>query len=475
MLLKGRRMNARPSDVRPAPHSDSQESHTRRGKSLIEVTLGAGPRGRKLSVCMFTMICMQLDKALERNVGSLPDEVSCLRAQLLALPLDVTDRDRVTALRGLADLTNAISAVQARLIHDLSASQAAADDAADVPWDRRRGVTGRVATALRESPRNAQITIGVAKALVREMPHTLNALAGGTLTWYRARLLVAETACLSLADRHCVDRQVCGDPGSLEGVGSRRLAARARRAGYELDPVSAVRRAAKAENDRYVSLRPAPDCMTWLTALLPVAQGVACFAALKAAAASGVARGDGRGVGQLMADTLVTRVTGQASADAVPLGLHLVMTDTALLTGDCEPGRILGHGPIPAALARRLVTASPAVASWVKRLYEAPTGLVATESRSRCFPEGLAELITIRDDTCATPWCDAPIRHIDHITPWSHDGPTALSNGQGLCAQCNLEKQDRRARSHAASDLDVATRGRQRAPAQAQIGCVPAA
>jgi hypothetical protein len=418
---------------------------------------------------------MEAAHADSQAPGILPDGVADLRAQLLALALDVADRDRVTALRELADLTNTISAVQARLICDLDASQRAADDLADTPEDRRRGIVGRVASALRESPRNAQIAIGVAKALVTEMPHTFAALTEGTLTLYRARLLVSETACLSLADRRTVDRQVCGDPAGLEGVGSRKLAARARKAGYELDPVSVVRRAAKAENERYVSLRPAPDCMTWLTALLPVAQGVACYAALKAAAASGVATGDGRGMGQLMADTLVTRITGQATADAVPIGLHLVMNATALLTGDCEPGRIVGHGPVPAALARRLVTTAPAVASWVKRLYESPTGLVATESRSRCFPDGLAELITIRDDTCATPWCDAPIRHIDHITPWANDGPTTLANGQGLCAQCNLEKQDRPIQAQIVADLDAPNRGQPRAPDQAQIRCAPAA
>jgi len=418
---------------------------------------------------------MEATHADSQAPGILPDGVADLRAQLLALALDVADRDRVTALRELADLTNTISAVQARLICDLDASQRAADDLADTPEDRRRGIVGRVASALRESPRNAQIAIGVAKALVTEMPHTFAALTEGTLTLYRARLLVSETACLSLADRRTVDRQVCGDPAGFEGVGSRKLAARARKTGYELDPVSVVRRAAKAENERYVSLRPAPDCMTWLTALLPVAQGVACYAALKAAAASGVATGDGRGMGQLMADTLVTRITGQATADAVPIGLHLVMTATALMSGDCEPGRIVGHGPVPAALARRLVTTAPAVASWVKRLYEAPAGLVATESRSRCFPEGLAELITIRDDTCATPWCDAPIRHIDHITPWADAGPTALTNGQGLCQQCNLEKQDRPRQPQVMADLDAPNRGQPRATAQAQNQRAPAA
>jgi 5-methylcytosine-specific restriction endonuclease McrA len=108
-------------------------------------------------------------------------------------------------------------------------------------------------------------------------------------------------------------------------------------------------------------------------------------------------------------------------------------------------------------------------------LYESPTGLVATESRSRRFPEGLAELVTIRDDTCATPWCDAPIRHIDHITPWADDGPTALTNGQGLCAQCNLDKQDRPTQPQVVSDLDSLNRGQPRATALEQIRSAPAA
>jgi hypothetical protein len=41
-----------------------------------------------------------------------------------------------------------------------------------------------------------------------------------------------------------------------------------------------VDRAAKAEEDRTVTIRPAPDTMTYVTALLPVAKGVGVYAAL---------------------------------------------------------------------------------------------------------------------------------------------------------------------------------------------------
>jgi hypothetical protein len=79
-------------------------------------------------------------------------------------------------------------------------------------------------------------------------------------------------------------------------------------------------------------------------------------------------------------------------------------------------------------------------AVWLRRLYTHPgTGtLVAMDSRRRLFPAGLRRFLTTRDGTCRTPWCDAPIRHADHIHPYARGGPTTATNGQGLCIRCNL-------------------------------------
>ncbi len=90
---------------------------------------------------------------------------------------------------------------------------------------------------------------------------------------------------------------------------------------YELDPESVVRRNRKAESERTVTIRPAPDTMSYVTALVPVVQGVAMYAALKREADSARASGDPRASGQVMADTMVQRVTGQAAAeDGAALG-----------------------------------------------------------------------------------------------------------------------------------------------------------
>lgn len=54
---------------------------------------------------------------------------------------------------------------------------------------------------------------------------------------------------------------------ALIGLGDGRIAAEARAIAYRLDPHAVVERAARAEEERTVTIRPAPDCMTYLTAL----------------------------------------------------------------------------------------------------------------------------------------------------------------------------------------------------------------
>jgi hypothetical protein len=156
-----------------------------------------------------------------------------------------------------------------------------------------------------------------------------------------------------------------------------------------------------------------------------------------------------------MADTLYERVTGHSAATGVPVEIQLVITDRALLAGDHEPAHLPGYGPAPAAWARhQLRPASPtdrpedaqtvrAAEVWLRRLYTHPaTGeLVAMDSRTRHFPDGLRRLLITRDQTCRTPWCDAPIRHTDHARAHAAGGATSADNGQGLCEACNYTKQ----------------------------------
>jgi hypothetical protein len=179
-------------------------------------------------------------------------------------------------------------------------------------------------------------------------------------------------------------------------------------------------------------------------ALLPVTEGAAVMAALTKAADAGRAAGDDRSRGQLMADTFVERITGQTKADQTPIEVQLVMTDCSLFGDDPTPAWLSGHGPVPAAFARTLLRDhDDDTLAWLRRVFTDPvTGLVSSvDARRRLVTGPLRRALVIRDQSCRTPWCDAPIRHADHVVSFEDGGETSAANTQGLCEACNYAKQ----------------------------------
>lgn len=384
-------------------------------------------------------------------VSALADALGDLAVGGSGVTGETADAARIDLVTELERLKSAACAAQARLSAEFAASRRGAQRAAGVPAQRAgRGIGAQIALARSQSPHQGGRLLGLAQALVKEMPCTLNALARGSLDEWRATVIVRESACLSVDDRTQLDQEICGDLAALTGVGARSLAGRARRVAQRLDAAALVARMRRAENERTVMIRPAPDAMTYVTALLPMKQGVAAYAALRRAAEEAAARGEGAGgLGAVMADTFYERVTGRAVTSPVPVHLGLVMADAALFapagtSGAEEPAHVEGVGPVPAPWARELVTeAAREEDLWLRRLFTHPTSgqLAAMESRSRRAPRNLTRFIRFRDEHCRTPWCDAPIRHTDHITPAAEGGGTDAGNIQGLCVACNHAKQ----------------------------------
>ncbi|MCH9710211.1 MAG: HNH endonuclease [Actinomycetia bacterium] len=347
-------------------------------------------------------------------------------------------------VREFEELKSAAAAAQARATALWAEKRRAAEAAAGVPVARRgRGLTAEVALARRDAPARGGRHVGLARALVHEMPHTLAALEAGMLSEWRATLIVRESACLSVEHRGELDARLCAETSRLRGWGDQRVVAEAKKIACELDVAAVVDRSAKAAADRCVTIRPAPDTMTYVSALLPVAAGVAVFAALKRAADTTF---DERSRGQIMADTLVEHVTGRPAQAPVSVALNLVMADTTLFGADHAPAWLDGYGPVPAQIACTLAgdaVTDPSANASLRRLYRHPRSgqLVAMESRSRIFPKGLARFIGLRDQTCRKPYCDALIRHRDHAVPHREGGPTSTLNGLGLCEACNYTKE----------------------------------
>jgi hypothetical protein len=173
--------------------------------------------------------------------------------------------------------------------------------------------------------------------------------------------------------------------------------------------------------------------MADLTAHLPVEQAVACYAALRKAVNDVWVKPEPvlRGQGQIMADTLVERLTGQATAEDIDIQVHIVVPVESLLDPDSPlPAEIPGYGPVPVDL----LATGKGRKTW-RRLIVRDGIVIGGDSVQRNFTGVLAELIKIRDGgRCTAPYCDALIGHLDHIIRRRHGGRTEFDNGRGLCA-----------------------------------------
>ena len=358
------------------------------------------------------------------------------------------DAARIDRIGLLEKIQAAASAAQSAEIVAFGRTQvAAAQQQADrVDYRRlRQGIADQVALATRTSGWHGSRRLNLARDLVTELPRVFALLADGRISDYVTRLVATETSHLDADTRRAVDQQLVDQ--RLEDLGPQQAAGLARKLTYAADPEGATRRAKNARSDRHVSLRPAPDTMCWLSALLPVEDGVRALAALTRHADTLKAAGDERRRGQIMADAVTARLTGQEVADQRPVELNLTIPLEHLTNPDDEtPAEIPGFGPVPAGIADEIVGKAGAQLQW-RRLFTAPAfdGLgrvvVGGDPKLRRFGGWLAKLLKLRDGVCRVPWCEAPIRHSDHIVPRADGGPTTFPNGQGLCERHNYTHQ----------------------------------
>ncbi|GAA1490196.1 DUF222 domain-containing protein [Brachybacterium sacelli] len=461
----------------------------------------------------------------------------------------VTDAELIDSIGALERMKGAISAAQARAEIAFRDSQVELQRRQGVARALRgRGVADQIGLARRITPKQASDQVALHRVLVESLPRTIGLLERGEISEWAAHEVAKNVVVLHDEDRALIDAELETRLPKLTATRSGQVA-RAR--AQELDPVAAVVRAKRAVAGRRASLRPAPDGMSIFRAVLPTKEGVSTFKALTEASKSAKSSGDARNKGQIMADTLVERVTGAATVDEIPVEVNLLMTDTTLLNDDDQTAWMDGH-PIPGRLARDIAlgvvstragirtashwnspepstaatdqasaassatdltgpehehrdragegpsyaddaesvdrgessdrahrvssavdqapqepTATPSsqeersrpegppgssgptsrdltyAARWIRRLYTDPrTGeLVAADPRRRLFRGSIRRFILLRDQRCRTPWCDAAIHDIDHVTRHAEGGETTTRNGIGHCQRFNLVKE----------------------------------
>ncbi|PYI68668.1 hypothetical protein CVV68_05015 [Arthrobacter livingstonensis] len=222
----------------------------------------------------------------------------------------------VDVVARLEEAKNALTAVQVQAETLFAAQQRLAQARAGLPKAKLgMGVALQIGLARHESAHRGRQHTELAAVLVRELPHTMNAITAGVIGEDRARIVATETVFLSAGHRAEIDALISADHDKLAAMGSRELAAAARNAAYRLEPEVFTKRREKAVTDRHVSLRPAAYGMTLLSALIPLKQGVAIYNTLTQVVDTAKAGGDPRGKGQLMADALIHRLTRHAPCD----------------------------------------------------------------------------------------------------------------------------------------------------------------
>lgn len=388
--------------------------------------------------------------------------------------------DRIAALERLRGVVAGLQATEEIAFADRQrAEQLAAGVKAK---NLGRGIAEQIGFARGISPTAAAHHLGIAKVLSSRLPQAFALLRAGQVSEAQCQILATRTSHLSDSDAQIVDAAVAPRMG---GWNKKDTEQAVDRAAYQIDPRAFVDRRGKAEADRRVWVRPAPDCMAIVSALVPASQGVAVYAALRAAAAAGRGLGDERrGLGQLMADTLVERVTGQDQAHLVPVTINLTISSDSLLNNGDEPGWLADFGPIPAELARAIAVGDPPpdigcpcrpvvldhpcvpsaptrqgasppdadldtggqvqrAKTWILRVLTEPITGVATDidSKRRLFDGNARRFITVRDRECRQPFCSAPVRHVDHVVPVRDGGQTSIDNGQGVCERGNYVKE----------------------------------
>ncbi len=379
-------------------------------------------------------------------VGRL-DEVLEDLATAVADTTPAIDASRIDRIARLEKLRAVTAALQAAESVRFAQSQVAEQLAADVhPEAIGRGIAEQIGLACRISPVAAARRLNTARAWWFELPDTYSQLTAGELSERVAETIAAETRHLEPETRRQVDKQLIA--AGLTKMGLKAATACVRKAAYEVDRQAYVQRGRTERKHRRVGVRPAPDTMAVLTGYLPVEQGIACYTALRQHADTAVATGDSRTRDQIMADTVVERITGQTTAADVNIELQLMMPLDSLINPDDPKAAVIpGYGPLPAELARDILASSQG-RKWWRRLFTAPSNIstgsgpiVSGDPTRRHFDGWLAKLIRLRDQTCRDPYCDAPIRHLDHITRHIDGGPTSFANGRGACARGNLVRE----------------------------------
>ncbi|WP_231994482.1 HNH endonuclease signature motif containing protein [Pseudarthrobacter equi] len=300
------------------------------------------------------------------------------------------------------------------------------------------------------------------------MPAVAGALAAGSMSWRHAVIVADETDCLApegaealvahFFDPDAPNPARGSAPGDLVPHLFRRKVKTWRERSY---PASVAIRHAKCVAERRMEYRPGADGMASITLILPGDTACAIWNKTTAIARGLQGPGETRTLTQLRPDVaaalLLSAHTGAAATgrsidgQETGTGTHPYFVDLStipapkadvlvtipiftMVGSTDEPADLDGYGPIPAAMARKLV--ADGATSFYRVLVDPRDGAPLEIGRtSYRLSEAMKRWIRMRDGHCTFPGCTNPStdNDTDHLTAWQHHGTTGVSNLAQLC------------------------------------------
>ncbi|NQU36933.1 MAG: DUF222 domain-containing protein, partial [Actinobacteria bacterium] len=152
---------------------------------------------------------------------------------------------------------------------------------------------------------------------------------------------------------------------------------------------------------------------------------------------------DTRTIAHKRADALIAWARRAAEDPNLPtmqgkrrLDVQIVIDLPTLLGLADSPGELIGHGPVPAVLARHLAAES---GTWRRMVTDPVDGhLLDYGTTTYTPPAALREYILARDRTCQFPGCSMPGYRcdIDHVIPYTGDERGGTTSADNLITQC---------------------------------------
>ncbi|AXB48518.1 hypothetical protein A4R43_15410 [Amycolatopsis albispora] len=202
---------------------------------------------------------------------------------------------------------------------------------------------------------------------------------------------------------------------------------------HKIDPDGAEARARARRSDRRVEIRHRDDSMAQLAAELPAEVASTIYARVNRIARTMRSRKEKRTMDQLRADVFAELLLGERTgAPRAEVFIH-VAADAALGITD-RAAELVGHGPIPASIARDIMKQPNSV--WRKVITDPASGAPLDVGRSRYRPPAhLADYVRVRDRVCRMPGCHHPAQcaDLDHNRERVKGGDTSCQN---LCVLC---------------------------------------